>query len=169
MENTALFLTTFHLTSRSPLVDYVMSIGAEYVILLSFLLALVLAVKGGATGKKALFYILISLPLVIILIKLIHIFVYTDRPFVTYNFEPLASSDLNASFPSRHVSVLSAVAFAYIFTKSKFAPLQLLFLFWVGIARVYSGVHYPVDILGGVLTGLVSVLMATKISKLSHL
>lgn len=148
------------------MLDFFMFYGAEYAIFLSLILAVVLAIKGGTSERRALPYLLIAIPIAILLIKLIHIFIYTDRPFVAGNFIPLISAGTNASFPSRHVSVLAAVAFAYIFTKSRWAILQFVLLAWVGLARVYSGVHYPIDILGGILTGLVSVLIAAKILKL---
>lgn len=168
MGELSFFLTNFHLQERYPSLDPIMYAGAEYIIFLSLVIALILAIKAGSAEKKALLYILISIPIAILLIKLTHILIYTDRPFVTYGFVPLIPSDINASFPSRHVSALSAIVFSYFYSKSKFAAVQLVLLFWVGIARVYAGVHYPIDIIGGILTGLVALLLSIKFLKFIH-
>lgn len=141
-----------------------MIFGAEYLIYLTFILLFFFAFKGSIPERKALLLSLISMPIVVILIKLIHIFVFTQRPFIDNEILPLINYYSNASFPSRHTSIMSAVAFSYVSTKSKWAPLFILFMLWVGISRIYVGVHYPLDILGGILVGFVSILISKKIA-----
>ena len=69
---------------------------------------------------------------------------------------PLVAHEVNASFPSRHTSLISTITFSYIFYKSRWALLFILFLFWTGFARIFVGVHYPLDIIGGIFLGFVS-------------
>lgn len=62
----------------------------------------------------------------------------------------------DSSFPSDHATVLFAAAWAYGFCGRRaaawlFAAIGLT----ASWARIYLGVHYPLDILGGALSGLV--------------
>lgn len=166
MDNTSLFFLIFGLNKHSNFADNFMIFGAEYLIYLIFILLFFFAFKGGVPERKALLLSLISMPIVVILIKLIHIFIVTPRPFVDNEILPLINYYSDASFPSRHTSIMSAAAFSYVLTKSRWAILFILLMVWVGISRIYVGVHYPLDILGGILIGFVSILIARKIAKL---
>ncbi len=166
MDNTSLFFLIFGLSKHSSFADYLMIFGAEFLIYLTFVLLFLFAFKGSAPERKALLLSLISMPIVVILIKLIHIFIVVPRPFVDNEILPLVNLHSDASFPSRHTSIMSAVAFSYVFTKSKWAPLFIIFMLWVGISRIYVGVHYPIDIVGGILVGLVSAVFARQIARI---
>lgn len=134
-----------------------MIFGAEYAIYLTIILMFTLALKSGPKEKKALVLALFSIPLAVILIKFIHLFILTPRPFGSY--------EQGASFPSRHASLITAFAFAYIFFKSKWAAFMVALAVWVGVARVYVGVHFPIDILGGAGVGLLSAFFTKTILK----
>ena len=74
------------------------------------------------------------------------------------------------SFPSGHTSLnfatFTALAAVLIKEKKKWAWLLLLIPIIVGITRIIRGVHYPSDVLGGmiigVFAGLVGFVVATK-------
>lgn len=141
--------------------NYLMIFGAQYIIYLTLIGIFIVTWKGQKAERKALLLTLLTLPVLVIIIKTIHIFYYEPRPFMSLDIEPSIPHTADASFPSRHASIMSAIAFAYLYCKSKWTPLLILFTFWVGLARVYVGVHYPLDILGGVLVGIVSVVIAS--------
>lgn len=166
MDNLGLFLFVFSLGNRSELLDYFMIFGAEYVIYLTFILIFVTAFRSTLRERKAFILAIISIPLVIVLIKIIHLFIFQPRPFETLDITPLILHEADASFPSRHASLMTAISFPYFVYKSKWAPLFLFLMLWVGISRVYVGVHYPLDILGGFITGLVSFLLTRQIIKI---
>lgn len=143
-----------------------MIFGAEYVIYLTIILMFALAFKSGLKEKKALILAVFSIPVAVILIKIIHLFIITPRPFEASGITALIAHEANASFPSRHTSLMAAFGFAYVIFKSKWALLFLSLMLWVGVARIYVGVHYPLDILGGGIVGFLSILLARQIIKI---
>lgn len=131
-----------------------------------FFITLVLGFRGKTNDKKAFLLIILSIPISILLIKIIHLFYFEPRPFITYNFMPLVKAANDASFPSRHATITAVIAFSYTYFKSKWALFFLFAMVWVGLSRIYVGVHYPLDIAGGFVTGIVSLVISVQIKKL---
>src|SRR3989338_8746396 len=148
MYNNDLFFLIFNLNRLSPILDKLMVFGAEYLIYLTIGLMFILIFRGGKKEKKAALFAIVAIPIAIILIKITHIFFYEPRPFVTFHFSPVLDKTADASFPSRHATIMSVIAFAYVYLKSKWKLLFLSFMLFVGISRIFIGVHYPLDILG---------------------
>lgn len=81
------------------------------------------------------------------------------RPFVVEEFTPLVNispRDFYGSFPSGHATFLAALGSAIFFTEKFPGALVLILGVLVGIGRVLAGVHYPIDILGGFVIGVVA-------------
>lgn len=76
------------------------------------------------------------------------------RPFVHHAHHLLIAHGTDASFPSDHASGAFAIAFALLlFGQRKWALAAGSIAVLIGVARVMVGVHYPSDVLGGVLVG----------------
>lgn len=165
MINSDLFFFIFNLSHKFYLLDQLMIFGANYVIILMFGLVIILGARRKDTNIQGVILTLISLPLVFLFTKIMHIFFYQPRPFVTLPIETLISHSSSASFPSLHTSIAFTIAFAFLFTKSKWSSIFLVLATWVGFARIFVGVHYPLDILGGILVSLLSVLLAQNLKK----
>ncbi len=166
MDNTALFFSIYNLSHKSQILDSVMIFITNYVLSLTMLLSFILAIKGKIKEKKAFLLIILGIPISILLILGIHLFIHEPRPFVTFNFAPLADNKPDLSFPSRHATLMAVIAFSYFYFKSKWSYLFLTLMALVGISRIYVGVHYPIDILGGFLVSLVSIIIVLRIKNL---
>jgi undecaprenyl-diphosphatase len=86
---------------------------------------------------------------------------------------PMLSPALGLSFPSGHA--MSSVTFygllIYLILKSSLnlylktviVLLLIITIFFIGLSRIYLRVHYPTDILGGYLAGLMWLIFSIKI------
>lgn len=122
--------------------------------------------SGKARVRTLLFWALVALLSRGIFTETIRFFFPRPRPFEVFGFSPLIS-ETGSSFPSGHAALLFALSCAVFAVNKKwgwwFIGLSLL----NGVARVFVGVHYPLDIAGGFLVALVSCLVATRILRIS--
>ncbi len=91
--------------------------------------------------------------------KIVYIFYKEKRPAKLKNTNLLISIPKNPSFPSRHASLVFGMSFALFFYGQFLAIIFLVLSCFVGLARVFCGVHWLRDILGGVVAGLFSAII----------
>jgi len=154
--NKYLFFLIEGLRGKIPGLDLVMIFGAEAVIYLSAILLIYLGFKENGIYKKSIILSFISILLALLAILIIHIFIKEKRPFIKFGFKPLISFYKNLSFPSIHTTIMTIFVVSGFYYSMPISLLLLILLIWVAFARIYIGVHYPVDILGGVLIGSLS-------------
>ncbi len=80
--------------------------------------------------------------------ELFYFFATRPRPFTEFGFTPLFS-EAGSAFPSRHAVIFFTLAAIMFTVKRSYGWWFTAFAIVIGAARVYSGVHYPTDILGG--------------------
>ncbi len=76
------------------------------------------------------------------------------RPFIyDTGIAPLTKTPSSSSFPSGHSATAAAGAITLSVVYPVFAPVFLLCGLFIALSRVYLGVHYPFDVLAGILIG----------------
>ena len=60
------------------------------------------------------------------------------------------------SFPSGHTSSAFAVSFALLFVNKKYSYPSLILSILIAFSRLFLCVHYPIDIIGGAMLGIIS-------------
>ena len=93
----------------------------------------------------------------------IRFFWHRPRPFISHSVNLLLNHDNSGSFPSGHMTFLFALAAAVYFYNKKIGWLLFILSFLAGVARVFAGVHYPSDILVGIIIGVFSAWLIKKI------
>lgn len=85
------------------------------------------------------------------IIRWIH---YRPRPFLVHQVHQLVNHDLESSFPSGHAAFFFALAMFVYFYNQRAGKWFFLGALLMGVARVFVGIHYPLDILGGAVVGI---------------
>ena len=88
---------------------------------------------------------------------------YAYHPSVVEGTRLLISQVGSRSFPSSHAANWGSMAFlfSWIFPRGKWIYITLAFL--VGYSRIYVGVHYPLDVLGGFILGVLCAVLVLYI------
>lgn len=86
------------------------------------------------------------------------------RPYtVLTDLEILIEQPGEFSFPSGHTSSSFAFAFAvYLLLPPKYGVPALVLAALISLSRLYVGVHYPTDVLGGLIVGCVCALIIAR-------
>ena len=96
------------------------------------------------------------------------ILIHRERPFKKYNFINQKDDVGPNSFPSNHTAFAFATATSLSMAFPKWYVIGPAYLF-AGLAaysRMYLGVHFPVDILGGIVIGVGSSLLVWEMDHL---
>jgi undecaprenyl-diphosphatase len=86
--------------------------------------------------------------------EIIRFFYHHPRPFITYSVHQLISES-GWSFPSGHATFFFALATAVYLYNKKWGRGFFIAALIMTISRIIAGIHYPSDILGGMVIGMV--------------
>ena len=138
--------------------------AARYLIYLSLLSIPYLWVRRK---RHDLIRIIVSVAVAWIMEEGLNLLFSVPRPFVAGGFTPLVNipvTEYYASFPSGHATFLAALGTAVFFTEKRLGVLIFILGILTGVGRVMAGVHYPIDIIAGLLLGS----MVAGLTKLAH-
>jgi membrane-associated phospholipid phosphatase len=125
----------------------------------SIALALVILITSIVKKSKPILKQFFALAVVLILVAIVSqglkALIFRERPFVTYpNIEKLSEAG-SSSFPSGHTLEAFAVAAAVslLYSRKKIVIPVYAWATLVAYSRMALGVHYPSDVLAGILIG----------------
>ncbi|MBP7805186.1 MAG: phosphatase PAP2 family protein [Candidatus Pacebacteria bacterium] len=86
------------------------------------------------------------------------------RPdILNFNLQPLLSFS-DYGFPSSHAAVYSAIAASMFLLNQRAGIFATLLALIIGTARIFAGVHTPLDIVGGYLLGVLAAILVDYIA-----
>lgn len=95
----------------------------------------------------------------LIITELIRFIWHRSRPFVDHQVNQLIEHSTSGSFPSGHIAFLFALGVAIYFFNKKIGWIFFGLSFLVGLARIFVGIHYPLDIIGGIVVGILGAII----------
>ncbi|WP_051234238.1 undecaprenyl-diphosphatase [Halomonas halocynthiae] len=165
--NVAAFLAVNQHAGKSRIFDTLVIGVAELMPYLFILVLLVLWLGKSVTYKKISVAAGCSVLLGLLTSHLVSLLYFHPRPFMQNIGENLVSHTPDTSFPSDHTTFLFCIAISLLFhcTTRKLGGVLLLLSLVGGIARVYVGVHYPLDIFGAAVVGGISAFLVFFLSE----
>lgn len=156
--NEVLFLKINSWVGVSSWLDQFMVFSAEPLGYLLISVVFIMYFKERNKNRELFFVSLISaFTGRFILVEIIRFFYNNPRPFVALeNINILLNHETTSSFPSGHATFYFALAMGvYLYNKKAgYAYFALAGL--ISFARVFTSVHWPLDVLAGAVLGIVT-------------
>lgn len=137
----------------TPLMKGVSLLGDMGAVWILLSIGLFLWKKWRKTGEMGLCAVVLSVLVNNLFLKN---FVARSRPFtVIESLVPLIQKPTDYSFPSGHTACAFAVGFLLFRRLPKpYGILCLILAILIGVSRIYLGVHYPSDVIAGMISGI---------------
>ncbi|GAA2234354.1 phosphatase PAP2 family protein [Streptomyces indiaensis] len=153
--------------------DRVMEYVGEYGLLLGIVLLVVwcwwsVRRRGGedaASTVAALVWAPLAAGIAVLVNVPIRGFVERPRPFLDHQgLEVLVQGKTDYSFVSDHATIVMAMAVGLFVAHRAYGLVALVLALFGGFIRVYMGVHYPTDVVGGFALGTAVALLLSPLA-----
>ncbi|MFD3501624.1 phosphatase PAP2 family protein [Streptomyces sp. NPDC058676] len=153
--------------------DRAMEYVGEYGLLLAMVLLVVwcwwsVRRRGGedaASSVAALVWAPLAAGIAVLVNVPIRGFVERPRPFLTHQgLDVLVSGKTDYSFVSDHATITMAMGVGLFVANRKFGLFGLGLALLEGFCRIYMGVHYPTDVVGGFALGTAVALLLSPVA-----
>jgi len=159
---------------NNPILNYILPIIASYGSNSLILILVLIFIFGGYYGRRVTILGIVALFLTIIIVILLKYIIAEPGPYVSLSNVNLlipTTSSLVPSFPSgQTASSFAAATIIGLKYRSKsdngvvhwlIYPI-LLYASLIGFSLIYSGVHYPFDVICGAIIGIIVALTILK-------
>ena len=156
--NQTLFQYVHHFAGRNIFLDDFGIFLAQYLPYLMVAAFLLLVIYQDGWRKKLYAFAEGAIAVMLargLITEVIRYFYHSPRPFGVLGFTPLIP-EAGWSFPSGHMAWFFATALVVWYLNRSWGWWFLALLALMGVARIYVGVHWPLDIVAGALVGLAS-------------
>jgi len=145
-------------TAMTPFMELISLMGKGGIFLILLSLALLFIKKTRRFGTAMAFGILLGAIFVNLFLKVV---VARPRPYadvnsIYYQLWLIPSGHTNAAF--------AAMVPLFLLGKKRWSWLAIVFGILMGISRIYLVVHFPTDVLGGLITGTIAGMLGTLIA-----
>lgn len=150
--------------NRSVITDWFVVVIAEYIPYVVCVIAIILWAKIPNWKERARIFLILAFSGILargLIFEVIRYFYNRPRPFLALEITPLFIEGSYA-FPSSHAIVFTLIGCSVLLFSKRWGVAFLIFAFLNAIARIYSGVHWPTDVIGGIIIAIVSIFVATK-------
>lgn len=151
------FLNGF--TGKSRIIDHLIVFFASYLqyILIAFFILFLFFSAYPARKKIFIFFVVMASAIIsrFGVTEIIRFLYHRPRPFLVLSNAHQLLSDKEWSFPSGHSAFFFAMAVAIYFYNKKLGIGFFIASIFLNFGRVMAGIHYPSDILGGMLVGII--------------
>ncbi|SEB46113.1 undecaprenyl-diphosphatase [Paenibacillus sp. GP183] len=114
------------------------------------------------SNRRMVFHALLSASLALGVNGVIGAIYHRDRPFIHHHVIQLIQHEASASFPSNHAAASFAVAASIWLWRRKDGWIWFVIAAAISFSRIWSGVHYPSDIIGGEILGILCSVLIGK-------
>lgn len=148
------------LAGHYPILDWIMKRAAnDYLIPVTMALFFVgLWISRGKAEhrerrQRTILISMVGAAFATAIVKISNEFFFRPRPFIGHEVNMLFYEPIDSSFPSNAAAVVFAVAFGMWLGHRKAGYILGFLALLMGFSRVYVGIHYPLDIVGGFACG----------------
>jgi undecaprenyl-diphosphatase len=158
-------LALFHLINQyaglNPAIDTLAIFAAEYMPVIVILALAILWILKGNNTRDVILYGIYAAIIGLVINYIIGLVYFHPRPFMIGLGTQLFQYPAETSFPSDHTTFMVSIALMlFYFKETRVYGVILLILGLIGgLARVFSGVHFPLDILGSIVVSIISTLI----------
>ena len=124
----------------------------KFIIIIYIISSIYLIATKNQKAFNFLFIPFVNLVFVSIFRKIVN----SKRPYDKFDYEPIGKykKGKGQSFPSRHTSSATIIAIASFYLNPILGVIMSILVLIVGVTRIICGVHYPKDVIGGVIISI---------------
>jgi undecaprenyl-diphosphatase len=168
--NNTIFFELYNLSHKSPFFDWSVLFFAKPFIYIAIFITFIflvfytaghfdkrnLSLKYNLRARlKNLYFVFSSVIVAWLITDVLKSIIASPRPFIVFeNLKPLFLHGGMDSFPSGHATFFGALAMSMYLVNKKTGYFFITGALLVGLSRIISGVHFPIDILFGYIIGI---------------
>ena len=171
MSDVSVFSFLFGLAHKNQFLDWFLVFLGKDLIFILGVAFVILVLKEKDWHRRFYFSALALISLTLsrgIITPFIQFYYDKPRPFTILDIQSLINHAATPSFPSGHIAFIVPIALTVWLINRRVGMWFIIGTIFIGLARISAGIHWPSDILGGVVVGTLSFLAIYYLLKLKN-